>query len=58
MSYENGRARERNVHLCFLAHEMVLAYDLMVIAESMDVVVNLANVLLYQVSIFKPQQYT
>ncbi|GKC82554.1 hypothetical protein Tco_1138271 [Tanacetum coccineum] len=45
---ENGSkgARERNAHLCFLAHQMVLAYDLMVIAESMNVVDNLANVLL------------
>nr|GEZ33371.1 hypothetical protein [Tanacetum cinerariifolium] len=44
-----GGARERNVHLCFVAHQMVLAYDLMVIAESMNMVDNLANVLrLYQ----------
>ncbi|GJX66462.1 6-phosphogluconate dehydrogenase-like protein [Tanacetum coccineum] len=57
---ENGSkgARERNVHLCFLAHQMVLAYDLMVIAESMNVVDNLANVLLlYQLKWKKIEEF-
>nr|GEZ14446.1 hypothetical protein [Tanacetum cinerariifolium] len=53
-----GGARERNVHLCFVAHQMVLAYDLMVIAKSMNVDDNLANVLrLYQLKWKKIEEF-